>query len=166
MEWVLWMLAVAVLGAAAVAASGRLGAMPGTVTDTPRPHLPAGPLTGADLADVRFAVVPRGYSMDQVDELLSRLSLQLSPRSESWDDGTWGEAYRAPAASADVLAEPVLSSGVLADPVPPGVSASAEVLTGATHEPVRDVAEGTPSGPVVEPERRATPELPVPPRWN
>lgn len=77
MQWVLWMIAVAILGLAAVAASGRLGALPGTVTDTPRPHVPTGVLTGDDLRGLRFAVVPRGYSMDQVDELLDRLARQL-----------------------------------------------------------------------------------------
>lgn len=77
MQWVLWMIAVAVLGLAAVAASGRLGELPGTVTDTPRPHVPRGVLNGDDLRGLRFAVVPRGYSMDQVDELLDRLARQL-----------------------------------------------------------------------------------------
>lgn len=77
MQWVLWMIAVAVLGLAAVAASGRLGELPGTVTDTPRPHVPTGVLSGDDLRGLRFAVVPRGYSMDQVDELLDRLARQL-----------------------------------------------------------------------------------------
>lgn len=80
MQWLLWIIAVAVLGLAAVAASGRLGAMPGTVTDTPRPHVPTGPLRAEDLLEVRFAVVPRGYSMDQVDELLDRLARQLAAR--------------------------------------------------------------------------------------
>ena len=77
MQWVLWMIAVAVLGLAAVAASGRLGELPGTVTDSPRPHVPTGVLSGDDLRALRFAVVPRGYSMDQVDELLDRLARQL-----------------------------------------------------------------------------------------
>jgi DivIVA domain-containing protein len=77
MQWVLWMIAVAVLGLAAVAASGRLGELPGTVTDSPRPHVPTGVLSGDDLRGLRFAVVPRGYSMDQVDELLDRLARQL-----------------------------------------------------------------------------------------
>lgn len=77
MEWLLWMLAVAILGLAAVASTGRLGELPSTVTNTPVPHLPVGVLTGTDLEQVRFAVVTRGYSMPQVDELLARLSLQL-----------------------------------------------------------------------------------------
>jgi DivIVA domain-containing protein len=82
MEWVLWMTAVAILGLAAVAASGRLGEMPATVTDTPRPHLPSGPITGDGLRGLRFAVVPRGYSMQQVDELLDRVANQLDAPAE------------------------------------------------------------------------------------
>jgi DivIVA domain-containing protein len=77
MEWVLWMIAVAILGLAAVAASGRLGEFPATVTDTPRPHLPSGPISGEGLRALRFAVVTRGYSMQQVDELLDRVAGQL-----------------------------------------------------------------------------------------
>ncbi len=82
MEWFLWIIAVAVLGLAAVAASGRLGELPATVTDTPVPHLPQGRLSADDLRQVRFAVVPRGYSMSQVDELLDRLAHQLDSPSQ------------------------------------------------------------------------------------
>lgn len=84
MEWLLWMIAVAVLGLGAVAASGRLGEMPPTVTNTPVPRLPAGVIGADDLAEVRFAVVTRGYSIQQVDELLDRLSRQLrEPTADS-----------------------------------------------------------------------------------
>ena len=82
MEWVLGMTAVAVLGLAAVVASGRLGEFPATVTDTPRPHLPSGPITSEGLRGLRFAVVTRGYSMQQVDELLDRVAGQLDTPSE------------------------------------------------------------------------------------
>ncbi len=44
MEWVLWMIAVAVLGLAAVAASGRLGELPGTVSA----RGPGGSVSGVD----------------------------------------------------------------------------------------------------------------------
>lgn len=81
MEWFLWMIAVAVLGLAAVAASGRLGELPATVTSTPVPHLPSGDVTGQDIRDARFAVVLRGYSMAQVDELLDRVARQLDDRT-------------------------------------------------------------------------------------
>lgn len=125
MQWVLWMIAVAVLGLAAVAASGRLGELPGTVTDTPRPHVPTGELAGADLRGLRFAVVPRGYSMDQVDELLDRLARQLdrdrTPPTEQrvqvvdrppqtgdagYDDAGYDDGADAFAPSADSPADP------------------------------------------------------------
>jgi DivIVA domain-containing protein len=77
MEWAMWILAVVVLGLAAVASTGRLGEMPDTITDTPQPHVPAGILVGDDLRGLRFAVVARGYSMQQVDELIDRLAGQL-----------------------------------------------------------------------------------------
>ena len=78
MEWLLWIIVVVILGVAAVAGSGRLGGMPATaVRDVPRPTFRDETLTGADLRDVRFAVVPRGYSMAQVDDLLDRLARQL-----------------------------------------------------------------------------------------
>lgn len=79
MELFGWILAAAILGLAAVAASGRLGELPPTVTDTPTPHLPAGRMSAADLRGLRFAVVTRGYSMQQVDEVLERLAAQLEP---------------------------------------------------------------------------------------
>jgi DivIVA domain-containing protein len=77
MEWLLWILVVAVLGLAAVASSGRLGELPPSVTSTPPPHLPTGTLAAEDLRAVRLAVGFRGYSTQQVDELLERLARQL-----------------------------------------------------------------------------------------
>ena len=77
MEWLLWSCAVLVLGLAAVAGSGRLGEMPPPVRDAAVPELPDGALRGHDLRRVQFAVVTRGYSMAQVDELLDRLADQL-----------------------------------------------------------------------------------------
>jgi DivIVA domain-containing protein len=77
MEWAIAMLAVVILGVAALASTGRLGELPTTVTDMPQPHIPDGELVGDDLRGLRFAVVTRGYSMQQVDELLDRLAGQL-----------------------------------------------------------------------------------------
>ena len=77
MEWFVGGLVVVVLGLAAVAGSGRFGSMPPPVHDSPVIELPDGDLTGTDLRGVQFAVVPRGYSMAQVDDLLDRLAVQL-----------------------------------------------------------------------------------------
>lgn len=50
------------------------------------PPVVAGPRLGSqelhadDLNDLRFAVVARGYRMDQVDQVLRRLGIELSQR--------------------------------------------------------------------------------------
>jgi DivIVA domain-containing protein len=77
MEWILAALVIGIVGLAAAAASGRFGEMPDVVDDRVQPVLPEGNLRGSDLRDVQFAVVPRGYSMEQVDALLDRLGSQL-----------------------------------------------------------------------------------------
>jgi DivIVA domain-containing protein len=78
MEWILAALAIGVIGLAAAATTGRFGEMPDVVDDRVHPVVPpTGRLTGADISDIQFAVVPRGYSMEQVDALLHRLTDQL-----------------------------------------------------------------------------------------
>ena len=91
MEWILAGFIIVVMAAAAVVASGRWGAMPPLVDDRPPGRVPDGVLSGDDVRDVRFAIVPRGYSMSQVDELLGRLADQIdsvgapdgAPRSDA-----------------------------------------------------------------------------------
>lgn len=82
MTWVLSLVAILVLGATAVVASGRWGEMPDVVDDRPLPALPEGELAGDDVRAARFAVVTRGYSPRQVDALLARLAAQLDARPE------------------------------------------------------------------------------------
>ena len=78
MEWILAALAIGVVGLAAAASTGRFGEMPDVVDDRVQPTVPAtGPLTSADLREVQFAVVPRGYSMEQVDAVLQRIAAQI-----------------------------------------------------------------------------------------
>ncbi len=78
MMWVLAVVAVAVMGAAAVVAAGRGGSMSEVFDDRPDARVPAdGPLTGEDLRRVRFAAAIRGYRMAEVDALLDRLAAEL-----------------------------------------------------------------------------------------
>lgn len=85
MEWLLAALAVVVVGIAAFAATGRLGELPDVVDDRVAPEVGPGPLTRTDLDEVQFAVVPRGYSMEQVDDLLVRVGAQLPPATAPAD---------------------------------------------------------------------------------
>ncbi|MCL1923182.1 MAG: DivIVA domain-containing protein [Propionibacteriaceae bacterium] len=83
MAWLIASLAVVVLGFASVVGSGGLGQFGPLVSDRQSMELPEGPWTSEQLGEIQFTVVPRGYAMDQVDEVLSRLQHQLScPASE------------------------------------------------------------------------------------
>lgn len=96
MEWLLWTLAVAVLGVAAVVASGRLGGMPDAVADTPPLDLPEEPLTAADVRDTRFTSVWQGYSPAQVDALLARVADQLETAAAAGPVESGAEEAAAP----------------------------------------------------------------------
>ena len=77
MEWFIALVAVIVIGVAAVASSGRLGEFTAAPTDRPEPQWPQGPLSSTDIDELGFAVVPRGYAMDQVDEFCERVKARL-----------------------------------------------------------------------------------------
>lgn len=81
MEWAIAILVIAVLGGAAAVAAGGVGEMSREpVRDTYRQDLPDRPLTGADLQELRFGITVRGYAMDQVDDVLARLSHEIAER--------------------------------------------------------------------------------------
>ncbi len=78
MTWFFAVLIVLVIGAVAVLASGRGGALAEVYDDRPDSRVQAeSPLTGADLRRVRFTTALRGYRMSEVDALLDRLSAEL-----------------------------------------------------------------------------------------
>ena len=77
MAWLLVVVVIIVIGLAVMAGSGKFGQVPPVVDDRPAPDLPEGDLSAESLRSVRFAVVPRGYSMSQVDQLLDRLASQM-----------------------------------------------------------------------------------------
>ena len=81
MMWFFALLIVAVMGAAAVVASGRGGAMAEEYDDRPDAQVQAdGPLRAEDLDRVRFTSALRGYRMSEVDALLDRLARELAER--------------------------------------------------------------------------------------
>ncbi len=83
MMWLFAVVAVVVMGVAAVVATGRGGAMVEVHDDRPDVWVPAdGPLTAADLRRVRFTTAVRGYRMAEVDALLDRLAVELEERSQ------------------------------------------------------------------------------------
>lgn len=80
MGWVFAALIVIVIGFAFLAGLGRLGQISPQIDDRPTPTVPNDrPLSADDLGRLNFAVVTRGYSMEQVDAVLDRLAHQLAP---------------------------------------------------------------------------------------
>lgn len=83
MEWFIAALVVVALGAVAVAASGRLGGMsrePDRDVFRQNPWPDEVPVTPEEVSEVRFGITLRGYAMDQVDDVLDRLSAELATR--------------------------------------------------------------------------------------
>lgn len=78
MEWFFILVIIVVIALGVLASTGRLGAMPDKVDDRPVPDLPAAQLSSGDLENLHFAVVARGYHMQQVDAVLDRIAKQLS----------------------------------------------------------------------------------------
>lgn len=73
MVWLIVGVAIAVLGVAAVAATGRLGEMPPPVDSVHPGRLPE-ELTLENLGEVTFDKVINGYDRDEVDALLAAVA--------------------------------------------------------------------------------------------
>jgi DivIVA domain-containing protein len=79
--WVFAILAVLLIGAIMVVATGRGGSMRRVESDRPDSVVPLDrPLSSRDLRQVRFAAALRGYRTDEVDSLLDRLAEELEAR--------------------------------------------------------------------------------------
>ncbi|MBE1611800.1 DivIVA domain-containing protein [Actinopolymorpha pittospori] len=81
MTWLWVVLVLVVLGATAAVAVGRGGAMARAYPDRREVRLPTDrPVGSEDLQHVAFSVVLRGYRMDEVDDVISRLTRDLAER--------------------------------------------------------------------------------------
>lgn len=78
MTWFFAVLIVLAMGAVAVVAAGQGARLGPAYDDRPDVRLPAdGPVTGADLRELRFTTALRGYRVSEVDALIDRLAAQL-----------------------------------------------------------------------------------------
>ncbi len=79
---------VAVIGGAALLIAGRWrDGLPEVPADGERPaslgtQVAVGEMTIDDIDDVRFEQAPRGYRMDEVDQLVDRLAQEIEARDE------------------------------------------------------------------------------------
>lgn len=90
--WFFAVLIVLAVGGIAVVAAGTGAPLSRAYDDRPDAVVPADrPLTGADLREMRFSTVVRGYRASEVDALLDRLAAQLDgsapPTSDSGSMG-------------------------------------------------------------------------------
>lgn len=74
------LLALAAVAVVALLAAGKIGQLNDPVVDRYRPEPPLVPLAATDVADIRLATAVRGYRMDDVDDLLNRLTETLQIR--------------------------------------------------------------------------------------
>jgi DivIVA domain-containing protein len=78
MTWFFAILIVLAMGGVAALAAGRGQPLAPAYDDRPDAVVPAtGPLSAANVRQVRFSLAFRGYRMSEVDELLDRLARQL-----------------------------------------------------------------------------------------
>ena len=83
MTLLLTLLIMAVVAVVAAVAAGRIaGGLDAPASSLPGRGLPEGPVDVAALDRVRFSPALRGYRMDEVDDVLDRLSDELRRRDE------------------------------------------------------------------------------------
>ncbi len=74
------LLALAAVALIAVLAAGRIGQLNDPIVDRYRADPPNAPLSSEDVSQLRFGTAFRGYRMDEVDDILGRLSESLRIR--------------------------------------------------------------------------------------
>ncbi|MDP9393748.1 MAG: DivIVA domain-containing protein [Actinomycetota bacterium] len=116
MDLLFVLLALAVLGVAAVVSAGRGGGLAEAPSDLPPTGaLPQGPLRADALEQVRFPVAFRGYRMDHVDELLDRVAGELAARDAriaELEAGRAGQSHGLPAGRHGLSREPAAHGDV------------------------------------------------------
>jgi DivIVA domain-containing protein len=79
--WLIVVVMVLVVGAAAMVALGSGGSLPDAERDRLAARLPLDrPLGRSDVDSLRFPMALRGYRMDEVDDVLDRLGAELTHR--------------------------------------------------------------------------------------
>lgn len=83
MTLLLTLLIMAVLALVVAVATGRIvGGLDRAASSLPGRGLPSGPIGADDIERVRFSPALRGYRMDEVDDVLDRVTEELRRRDE------------------------------------------------------------------------------------
>ena len=142
MFWMILVVMVLVVGAAALVALGGGGSLPEAERDRLAAQLPLDrPLARADVDGLRFPMGVRGYRMDEVDDVLDRLGAELSHRDvriaeletalAAALDAPHGDRptttlTAAPATAAPATAKPTLAKPAAAEPTTSAPAAAPE----------------------------------------
>ncbi len=121
----LTLLIMAVVAVVAAVAAGRIaGGLDAPASSLPGRGLPDGPVEAAALDRVRFSPALRGYRMDEVDDVLDRVTEELRHREEELARLRGSARLRAH----------VLGHGAIAPaPTPPPTSAPAPAPAGTDY---------------------------------
>jgi DivIVA domain-containing protein len=164
---------LAVIGVVAAVVTGAVHGDLDEPTSSLAPSgLPEGELSADDVRAVRFSLGFRGYRMDEVDEVLERLTIELAQRDAELDalraagvdvagihgaggDGTGADGTGVDAAGADGAGGRDLAAGAAdtngtADTPPTGRHVAEEAVTdrpGRTHHQRGGHEAGAPEGP-------------------
>jgi DivIVA domain-containing protein len=145
--WLILVLMVLVVGAAALAALGAGGSLPDAERDRLAARLPEDrPLVREDVDELRFPMAVRGYRMDEVDDTLDRMAAELSQREHRVAEleSALAAALAAPGAAGAVAVEqrttyrPTLALGKVTAPEPAEPAESAAAPQDAVQEPDAD----------------------------
>ena len=109
MPLLLLLVLLIVIAVVAVVSTGRGDALPDAPPDrSPWGDLAAGPVSRADIDALHFSLAFRGYRMDEVDDVLDRISAELSAKEDqlAWYEQRYGPARPDRAERADPLGGP------------------------------------------------------------
>ncbi|MBK8468751.1 MAG: DivIVA domain-containing protein [Candidatus Phosphoribacter sp.] len=111
MTWVALAVAVVLVGLTVAAVLGRIdGGLGPATTSLAYVPLPLGQLEPEDVDDVRLDTALRGYRMDQVDEVLGRLTDELrSLHAQLSEARALAQSFVPPAAAAEDDGSPPLT---------------------------------------------------------
>ncbi len=118
-----------VLFIAAVVATRHDEVLIDVLPDAADLDLPAGPVQAEDLATLRFSLAPRGYRMDQVDEVLDRLAAELADRDRRLAEMAAAPGPERPAPPVAQRRSSPLSSFALPDIEPFGAAFEPDPMT-------------------------------------
>lgn len=146
MVWAMVVVAIAVLGVAAWAGTGKLGEMPGAVTDRPKAHIPDAPVDETFLRELSLPVAGTGYRRSQVDALLAAHVAGQEQSTIEFDVVRHGYDMQAVDAVLDTMTRAVASDPGPVSPVSPDeddqfLSAGASLVLEDAETPVMREAE-------------------------